>query len=67
MKDFGKLHFFLSLQADFTTSGFYLTQTKYAFDLICHAKMEDAKPYHSPALSGKKMDINDGNPLPDPT
>lgn len=45
----------------------YLTQTKYATDLLKRLQMEDAKSYSTPTISGKKMTLFDGTPLDDPT
>ncbi|KAK0580366.1 hypothetical protein LWI29_001091 [Acer saccharum] len=51
MKDLGNLHYFLGLESDFTASGLHLTQSNYELDLLQRTKMENAKPYHSPATS----------------
>ena len=67
MKDLGHLHYFLGLEAPFTKEGFYLTQAKYAFDLLKRLKMKHAKPYTTPAITSKKMQPSDGDPLEDPT
>ena len=67
MKDLGRLHYFLGLKATFTKEGLYLTQTKYAVDLLKRLKMEHAKPYTTPAITSKKMEPSDGDPLEDPT
>ena len=67
MKDLGRLHYFLGLEAIFTAQGLSLTQTKYALDLLQRTNMSHAKPCSSPAASGKKLAMFDGDPLPDPT
>uniref|UniRef100_A0A2N9H4G9 Reverse transcriptase Ty1/copia-type domain-containing protein n=1 Tax=Fagus sylvatica TaxID=28930 RepID=A0A2N9H4G9_FAGSY len=66
MKDLGRLHYFLGLKAIFTAQGLSLTQTKYAFDLLQRTNMSHAKPCTSPATSGKKLAMFDGDHLPDP-
>ena len=63
----GRLHYFLGLEAIFTAQGPSLTQTKYALDLLQRINMSHAKPCSSPAASGKKLAMFDGDPLPDPT
>lgn len=67
MKDLGGLQYFLGLEAKFNKEGLYLTQTKYATDLLKRLQMEDAKPYSNPTTSGQKMTLFDGTPLDDPT
>ena len=48
MKELGPLHFFLGLEAIYSSSGLYLTQTKYTVDLLHCAKFQDVKPISSP-------------------
>ena len=36
-------------------------------DLLHHTKFQDVKPISSPAHTGHKLSIYDGDPLPDPT
>ena len=67
MKDLGLLHFFLGLEAIYSFGGLYLTQTKYTMDLLHHTKIQDVKPISSPAHTGQKLSLYDGDPLPDPT
>ena len=67
MKDLGPLHFFLGLEAIYSSGGLYLTQTKYTMDLLHRTKFQDVKPISSPAHTGQKLSLYDGDPLPDPT
>ena len=67
MKDLGLLHFFLGLEAIYSFGGLYLTQTKYTMDLLHRTKFQDVKPISSPAHTGQKLSLYDGDPLPDPT
>jgi len=67
MKDLGPLHYFLGLEAVYSTTGLHLTQTKYTMDLLFRTKFQDVKPISSPANAGKKLSLYDGDPLSDPT
>jgi histone deacetylase 1/2 len=67
MKDLGPLNYFLGIELQHTTLGLHLTQTKYVHDLLKRTQMEDAKPLSSPAVSGKRLSLHDGELLPDPT
>ena len=55
MSDLGHLHCFLGLQVLQTKEGIYLSQSKYACDLLCRFHMEDCKPNRSPFQSGVKI------------
>jgi hypothetical protein len=48
MTDLGFLHYFLGLQVLQTNEGIFLSQSKYACDLLHHFHMEDCKPTPSP-------------------
>ena len=49
MKDLGPLHFFLVLEAIYSSGSLYLTQTKYTMNLLHHTKFHDVNPISSPA------------------
>lgn len=36
-------------------------------DLLCKPKMDGAKQYSSPVISGSKLSVLDGDPLSDPS
>jgi hypothetical protein len=55
MTDLGFLHYFLSLQVLQTREGIFISQSKYACDLICHFHMDDCKPAPSPFHSGVNL------------
>jgi hypothetical protein len=55
MTDLGFLHYFLGLQVLQTKEGIFLSQSKYACDLLRHFHMEDCKPTPSPFQSGVKL------------
>ena len=48
MKDLSKLHYFLGVEVSYTFSGSFLSQTKYAKDLLARTSMLDCKPIESP-------------------
>ena len=43
MKDFGYLSYFLGLEITYSTDGLYITQTKYAFELLSRVGLIDSK------------------------
>lgn len=48
MKDLGILHYFLGIEVSHTTQGLYLSQSKYAKDLLSQAHMTALKPISTP-------------------
>jgi len=44
MKDLGDLHYFLGIEVIRNDKGIFLSQAKYALDLLTHADMVDCKP-----------------------
>jgi hypothetical protein len=55
MTDLGFLHYFLGLQVLQTNEGIFLSQSKYACDLLRRFHMDDCKPTASPFQSGFKL------------
>ena len=55
MSDIGHLHYFLGLQVLQTKEGIFLSQSKYAYDLLRCFHMEDCKPAPSPFQPGVKL------------
>jgi hypothetical protein len=53
--DLGFLHYFLGLQFFQTNEGIFLSQSKYACDLLHRFHMDDCKPTHSPFQSRVKL------------
>jgi hypothetical protein len=51
----GFLHYLLVLQVLQTNEGIFLSQYKYACDLLCRFHMDDCKPTPSPFQSGVKL------------
>jgi hypothetical protein len=67
MKDLGFLHYFLGLQVFQTNEGIFLSQSKYACDLLRRFHMDDCKPTHSPFQSGVKLTATCTSPEVDAT
>eukprot|EP00253_Pinus_taeda_P030418 PITA_30418 len=67
MTDLGHLHYFLSLQVLHSKEGIFLSQSKYACDLLRFFHMEDCKPAPSPFQSGVKLSVNCTSPEVDAT
>jgi len=67
VKDLGSLSYFLGVEADRTSQGLHLCQTKYICDLLHRTKMAGAKPLASPTVTGTKLSSFDGEVLSDPT
>ncbi|XP_021833784.1 uncharacterized protein LOC110773568 [Prunus avium] len=65
IKDLGPLHYFLGLEVHQTDHGIFLSQQKYALDLLSKAKMEGAKPCVTP-IGSLKLD-HTGPLLQNPT
>ncbi|KAL6346966.1 hypothetical protein AAG906_006026 [Vitis piasezkii] len=55
MKDLGSLHYFLSVEVQHNSQGLFLSQTKYALDLLQRADMIKAKPISTPFVVGQHL------------
>ena len=60
MTDLGLSHYFLGLQIMQTESGIFISQQKYATDLIERFNMLGCKETATPANSNEKLQSNDG-------
>ena len=67
MTDLGHLHYFLGLQVLQSKEGIFLSQSKYACDILRHFHMEDCKPAPSPFQSGVKLSVSCTSPEVDAT
>ena len=68
MKDFGHLNYFLGLEITHSTDGLYITQTKYASDLLSRAGLIDSKAVDTPVeLNAHLTPMGGGKPLSNPS
>ncbi|XP_057503724.1 uncharacterized mitochondrial protein AtMg00810-like [Actinidia eriantha] len=67
MKDLGNLSYFLGIEVSSTSDGHYLSQTKYASDLLSRAGLTDNKTVDTPLENNVRFHTTDGEPLSDPT
>ena len=67
MIDLGLLHCFLGLQIWHMADGMFLSQLKYATDLLAHFHMSDCKSAPTPFQSGVKLIVECTTPLVDAT
>ena len=67
MKDLGKLNYFLGLEITSSSEGYYLSQAKYASDLLTKAGITDSKTSATPLETNSRLTSMDGTPLDDPT
>jgi hypothetical protein len=67
MKDLGNLSYFLGLEITSSSDGFYLTQAKYISDLLSRANLTDCKIVDTPTELDARLNLQDGEPLRDPT
>ncbi|XP_071712656.1 uncharacterized mitochondrial protein AtMg00810-like [Rutidosis leptorrhynchoides] len=64
--DLGKLNYFLGLEVSYHDSGIFLSQSKYAHDILARARLLDAKPAATP-LSTSTYLTSHGKPFHDAT
>jgi hypothetical protein len=67
MTDLGFLHYFLGLQVLKTNEGIFLSQSKYACDLLHRFHMDNCKQTSSPFQSGVKLTSTCTSPEVDAT
>ena len=66
LKDMGKLHYFLGIEASWTTNGdLHLSQTKYIKDLLKTSNMSSARPQPSPMISSTHIAQDDSTTFSD--
>jgi hypothetical protein len=67
MKDLGSLSYFLGLEVSSYQNGYYLSQAKYASDLLSRAGLSDCKIVDSPLKTNVKLHATDDKLLSDAT
>uniref|UniRef100_A0A2N9GMX8 Reverse transcriptase Ty1/copia-type domain-containing protein n=1 Tax=Fagus sylvatica TaxID=28930 RepID=A0A2N9GMX8_FAGSY len=67
MKDLGTLSYFLGLEVTSSSDGYYLSQAKYASDLLSKAGLTDSNTVSTPLELNVKLNSTDGEPLSDAT
>uniref|UniRef100_A0A2N9G3S6 Reverse transcriptase Ty1/copia-type domain-containing protein n=1 Tax=Fagus sylvatica TaxID=28930 RepID=A0A2N9G3S6_FAGSY len=67
MKDLGHLSYFIGLEVSSNSTSYYLSQAKYAFDLLSHAGLTDTKVVSTPLEMNARLTPLDGTPLSDAT
>ena len=67
IKDMGALRFFLSIDVQRGADGFFLSQKRYAEDLLQPAGMTSSLPISTAIISKAKVSASSGTPLSDPS
>ena len=67
MKDLGTLSYFLGLQITSSSDGYYLSQAKYASDLLSKVGLTDSKTVSTPLELNVKLNTTNGELLSDAT
>ena len=67
MKDLGHLNYFLGLEITHSTDGLYITQAKYASDLLSCAGLIDSKTVDIPVKLNAHLTPSGGKPLSNPS
>ena len=67
MKDLGRLHYFLGIQVHFHDGGLFLTQQKYADDLLVLAGMDSCSPMPTPLPVQLNRENEPSPPFSNPT
>ena len=67
MKDFGTFSYFLGLEVTSSSDGYYLSQAKYAYDLLSKAGITDNKTVSTLLEYNAELTPLDGEPISDAT
>lgn len=65
IKDLGKLSYFLGLEVAYTDDGLFLSQSKYANDILVRAELVECKPVSTPMVVGQHL-TSTGSSFSDP-
>ncbi|GKB35611.1 ribonuclease H-like domain-containing protein [Tanacetum coccineum] len=66
MTDLGSLNYFLGISAQRSASGLFLSQSKFAEEILERAHMQNCNPCRTPVDTESKLG-SDGKPVSDPT
>ncbi|GJV92323.1 ribonuclease H-like domain-containing protein [Tanacetum coccineum] len=66
MTDLGQLNYFLGISVKRDSSGLFLSQKKYAIEILDRAHMDNCNPCRTPIDTESKLG-SDGDPVSDPT
>ncbi|XP_065632262.1 uncharacterized mitochondrial protein AtMg00810-like [Quercus suber] len=67
MKDIGHLSYFLGLEITYSTDGLYISQAKYAFELLSRAGLTDSMTVDTPVELNAHLTPSGGKPLSNPS
>ena len=67
MKDLGKLSYFLGLEITYSTDGLYITQAKYASELLSRVGLTNSKTVDTPVKLNAHLTHLRGKPLSNPS
>ena len=67
MKDLGHLSYFLGLEITHSTDGLYITQAKYASDLLSRVGLTDSKTVDTLVELNAHLTPSRGKPLSNPS
>ena len=67
MTDMGDLHYFLGISVTRSKDSLFLSQEKYALDLLDRAGMLQCKPISTPVDTTSKLSAKSSDPVADPT
>ncbi|KAL4319314.1 hypothetical protein GQ457_18G017080 [Hibiscus cannabinus] len=67
MSDLGLMSYFLGMEINQSKAGIFISQNKYALDVLKKIKLESCKGVDSPLPSNLKLSKNDGEKLYDPS
>ena len=67
MKDLGPLNYFLGIAVNRTSTGLFLSQQRYASELLEKAGMSQCNPVATPVATSVKLCANASSPCDDPT
>lgn len=67
MADLGPLSYFLGISVTRSKGVMFLSQRKYAEEILQRANMTNCKPVTTPADTKSKLSVNSGTPISDPT